>query len=102
MVPKIKISLNSGLYADLPRANIASVDLASSNLTISKQITGQSTDAVGTLTITSTDALDTSAGITSAFFETFDAERYGVFDACLLYTSPSPRDATLSRMPSSA
>ena len=25
-----------------------------------------------------------------------------VFDSCLLYTSPSPRDATLSRMPSSA
>ena len=25
-----------------------------------------------------------------------------VFDPCLLYTSPSPRDATLSRMPSSA
>ena len=24
------------------------------------------------------------------------------FGACLLYTSPSPRDATLSRMPSSA
>ena len=23
-------------------------------------------------------------------------------DVCLLYTSPSPRDATLSRMPSSA
>ena len=27
--------------------------------------------------------------------------RHGV-DTCLLYTSPSPRDATLSRMPSSA
>ena len=26
----------------------------------------------------------------------------GVIDTCLLYTSPSPRDATLSRMPSSA
>ena len=26
----------------------------------------------------------------------------GQFDICLLYTSPSPRDATLSRMPSSA
>ena len=27
----------------------------------------------------------------------------GIFNyACLLYTSPSPRDATLSRMPSSA
>ena len=25
-----------------------------------------------------------------------------MLDACLLYTSPSPRDATLSRMPSSA
>ena len=28
---------------------------------------------------------------------------YEIYDnACLLYTSPSPRDATLSRMPSSA
>ena len=26
----------------------------------------------------------------------------GLFYTCLLYTSPSPRDATLSRMPSSA
>ena len=25
-----------------------------------------------------------------------------LYDSCLLYTSPSPRDATLSRMPSSA
>ena len=31
------------------------------------------------------------------FFDTADV--YGI---CLLYTSPSPRDATLSRMPSSA
>ena len=29
---------------------------------------------------------------------TFDGKSY----ICLLYTSPSPRDATLSRMPSSA
>ena len=28
--------------------------------------------------------------------------RGGLFNFCLLYTSPSPRDATLSRMPSSA
>ena len=27
---------------------------------------------------------------------------YAVFHACLLYTSPSPRDRTRSRMPSSA
>ena len=28
--------------------------------------------------------------------------RWLQYDPCLLYTSPSPRDATLSRMPSSA
>ena len=28
--------------------------------------------------------------------------RYTIVRGCLLYTSPSPRDATLSRMPSSA
>ena len=27
---------------------------------------------------------------------------YAMLHTCLLYTSPSPRDATLSRMPSSA
>ena len=42
-----------------------------------------------------------------ATFPTDDAlVRYQFFklmqDTCLLYTSPSPRDATLSRMPSSA
>ena len=34
-----------------------------------------------------------------AKFENITVE---LFNACLLYTSPSPRDATLSRMPSSA
>ena len=34
-----------------------------------------------------------------AIFDTFGEP---VNKACLLYTSPSPRDATLSRMPSSA
>ena len=31
-----------------------------------------------------------------------EAGEFGEYLACLLYTSPSPRDATLSRMPSSA
>ena len=30
------------------------------------------------------------------------AEKEEITGVCLLYTSPSPRDATLSRMPSSA
>ena len=31
-----------------------------------------------------------------------ETERFIDTGSCLLYTSPSPRDATLSRMPSSA
>ena len=31
-----------------------------------------------------------------------DEDTRGNYNCCLLYTSPSPRDATLSRMPSSA
>ena len=34
------------------------------------------------------------------FYGNFDSK--GKVQTCLLYTSPSPRDATLSRMPSSA
>ena len=49
------------------------------------------------------------AGDKNAVIQT-DATNVGAFEAahaqdftvCLLYTSPSPRDATLSRMPSSA
>ena len=32
----------------------------------------------------------------------YDVQNESVMHLCLLYTSPSPRDATLSRMPSSA
>ena len=39
------------------------------------------------------------AGIGHVFFHTGITEVYPI---CLLYTSPSPGDATLSRMPSSA
>ena len=36
------------------------------------------------------------------FFLNIPVKEYTKVLACLLYTSPSPRDATLSRMPSSA
>ena len=42
----------------------------------------------------------TSSGTPWTF--TLLAEQGEDYDSCLLYTSPSPRDATLSRMPSSA
>lgn len=78
MEPKISNLISSGLYTILPKTNIASVDLSSSELTITKQITGRSTNASGSLTITTADALDVAAGITSVFFEAYDAERYSV------------------------
>ena len=40
--------------------------------------------------------------LTMAANQRFGLEPWGRIKICLLYTSPSPRDATLSRMPSSA
>ena len=49
-------------------------------------------------------AIDTSKGY--AYVTGFDSDSLAIIDvgceACLLYTSPSPRDRTRSRMPSSA
>ena len=43
------------------------------------------------------------SAVTSALYNhAFIAQRRSMFSACLLYTSPSPRDRTRSRMPSSA
>ena len=78
MEPKILNLSASGLYTNLPQTKIASVNLSASDLTITKQITGKSTNINGSLTITTSEALDTSSGITSVFFESFDAERYSI------------------------
>ena len=42
------------------------------------------------------------AALDYALLSSANARAQAVADTCLLYTSPSPRDATLSRMPSSA
>ena len=41
-------------------------------------------------------------GFISTGFDKIGKEFFEDLNGCLLYTSPSPRDATLSRMPSSA
>jgi len=79
MSPKIINLGSSGLYSDIPESNVSSVDLADSNLIITKQITNQSTNAsTGNLTINLSDVIDVASGITSVFYETFDAERYTI------------------------
>ena len=45
---------------------------------------------------------DEGVGIWRSFLEVEGTEVQELQHFCLLYTSPSPRDATLSRMPSSA
>ena len=77
MVPKIRQYGNNGLYSTLPVEKISSVDLANSELTITKQITGKSVSS-NSLTLTVADALDATAGITSVAYEAFDAERYTI------------------------
>ena len=48
-------------------------------------------------------ALSMAAAISMfSLYRGLEAERVASLRGCLLYTSPSPRDATLSRMPSSA
>ena len=71
-VAEIKNNENGFLYADLPEFNISSVDLSGSQLLITNQITGESTDGSGEL------AFSLPTGITSAFYESFDQERYSV------------------------
>jgi len=75
-VPLISNIDDAGLYTKLPRRNIANLNSSDSNLVISTQITGKSTSGSGTLSLTSSDAFNVNAGITSVFFEPFDAEKY--------------------------
>ena len=71
-VPELRNNENASLFARLPDSNISSVNLSSSQLSITRQITGESTDGNGVLTF----GLPT--GITSASYAAFDQERYSV------------------------
>ena len=72
-----------------------SIELAEDLVENTDFVLSQSEVANDTLTIN-----DASSFISFLFFNLGDLN--DSFTACLLYTSPSPRDATLSRMPSSA
>ncbi|GIR49856.1 MAG: hypothetical protein CM15mP58_19530 [Burkholderiaceae bacterium] len=78
-VPKVLNLEKSGIYAELPKSDVAQVDFGTSDLTISKQITGGPTNiSNNTITFNSSVGLTTSVGITSVFFEPYDTERYSI------------------------
>ena len=77
-VPKIVRANQTGIFARLPKKNISIVDTSNSNLIISVQENTVSVDGDGKAELTSNTVLDASAGITSAFFEPFDAEKYSI------------------------
>ena len=72
-------SKEAHLYEILPDSNISSVDLSNSVLKVSAQIPTQTVSGAGGVTLSIAD-VDDGAGvaISTAFFETFDQERYSV------------------------
>ena len=71
------------------------VDLSASVL-----VTTLNTTSHGTLTVENSNITHNGDG--SATITTGEGVSYVIDGACLLYTSPSPRDRQKSRMPSSA
>ena len=65
------------LVVPLADPNVASVDLSESKLTITHQLT-KSTDSNGDLTINATNDIP---DISNVIFDTFDQEKYSVFNA---------------------
>ena len=81
-VPKITNLGDTGLFTKLPKNNISLINTSNSNLTISRQLTNQGItndgNNLGSITITSQAGIAATTGITSAFFEPFDAEKYSI------------------------
>ena len=86
----------------------ASLSNTTTAYTTSQEVGASGTYAAGGGNLTSTGAGKTNntsfidfsdISFTSA---TISAQAAVIYNACLLYTSPSPRDGLLSRMPSSA
>ena len=86
-----ELRLNGGTFAGVHLHNDGATRGRGTIGTALLRNRGQIVAQGGELIIDTTNAPDLDGG-----------ERTAMLHACLLYTSPSPRDATLSRMPSSA
>ena len=90
--------------ADLDPTTVMITDPATGLPVTSLVVPGEGTwdvdPATGEITFTPESGFEGNPTIIDYTVDTVDGETVG--STCLLYTSPSPRDATLSRMPSSA
>ena len=101
MVTEPQLDLNNVRFRALIQRNGNSCDLYTSETLVT--VNPNPTVIIGPAYEVCDDDYD---GIGSYNLSTLDETlldgQTGVSISCLLYTSPSPRDATLSRMPSSA
>ena len=72
-VPNIKLEDNKGLFAKIGNDNVSDVNLSNSNLVVTKSITGQTSGGTGVLSMAVS-----ASGISSAFFDAFDEEKYSI------------------------
>ena len=73
----VKNKDKSNLYINLPNKNVSIVDLSSSSLPLTKQVSQKSTSSVGTLSL----SVSGDFNISSGYFEPFSPERYSIFYA---------------------
>jgi hypothetical protein len=77
-IPKIRNEEKGYLYAKLPDSNVASTNLANSNLVFTAQSNASFTPSSNTLTVNRSN-FTLGVTTTSVNFESFDEERYSIF-----------------------
>ena len=98
--PVVHTSIGSGTVLATPGSPNVASGVATPTLSID-DVTVNESDGTADFTVTLSGSA--TAAVTVDYATADGTATAGAdYTACLLYTSPSPRDATLSRMPSSA
>ena len=102
-------SLSGSGSVDLTVNSLTFVDVTATNLSASSQLQGTTLNVTSDAVISGNLALGTIADVEEQLLNSNINAGVGLTktegtgtNPCLLYTSPSPRDRTRSRMPSSA
>ena len=93
---------NKKLVGELKTLFEAFIQLIATAIDKKSEYTGGHCSRVPVITMMLADAVAKTTSGKYKDFSMTEEERYELYIACLLYTSPSPRDQRGSRMPSSA